>query len=119
MKPNQLKLSLKSITVPIDEKLERDMEYSIALIACIKDVQSPSNFDGTYNLKFIAEPTGELIVSTKVGKHIVVKGDKRSQSRKLFYEIIQRNDTDMDDKEFYKMKMSKLIENIDTIMEDL
>jgi hypothetical protein len=86
VKNRWLKINSKGMlfNLPENIKLERDMTYPIAINIDIVDIQSPSNHDGTIDVKYIGQGTGELVVNDKDKKEtVMIKVDKRKQSYKL------------------------------------
>lgn len=100
-------VKVSSFKAPIDIKLERGKSYTLAMFCDLVDIQSPDNFDGSYDVVYVLKPTGELHIKDE-GKKIITKIDKRRQSQKLRAQIVMSNETDMDDDEYYNRVMIKI-----------
>jgi len=109
LKINERKIKINASTFHLEKDiiLERDLTYPIGLMVDITEIRTPSNFDGTVDLIYVAKPTGELVIKTEEGRRTYVV-DKRRQSQKLRAQIIMSNDTNLDDEEYYQMMMTKL-----------
>jgi hypothetical protein len=86
--------------LPPNLKFERDKTYPVALNIDIKDIQSPSNDDGSMDVKYVGKATGELVVNDKDAKDtVMLKVDKRRQSQKLRGQIVNtcKGEKDVDD----------------------
>jgi hypothetical protein len=98
-----------SFNLPSGMKFERDKTYPVALNIDIKDIQSPSNEDGTYDVKYVGKATGELVVNDKDKRDtIMLKVDKRRQSQKLRGQIVNTCKGEKDVDEHYNERMTLL-----------
>ncbi len=109
VKNKWLKIESRGLEFNIGQALEHDMTYPIAIEIDIVDVRTPSNHDGTIDLKFIGRSTGVLVINDKDKKDtVLIKSDKRSQSQLLRRQIINTCKTDIPLDDHYKKKMTQL-----------
>lgn len=97
-------------TAELPEPLEMGFDYAVAGRMAVVDINKHDEQDGTFTFTYKGQLTHIQVVN-KIGKTVkaVAKGSK---SQVLRYKIMEHGDND-----FYEATMSKLIDNLDEVLE--
>lgn len=111
---NQYKIKLNTFSAELSEPLDREARTLITCEADIYEESEQTNNDGTYNKVYRAKVNGSTIVKQGTKKPIMAKS-KRSPSQKLRQAIWTLNPDD----EYYEIVISKIVANVEEIVEFL
>ena len=88
----------------LPKALQKGHIYVIATEVEIRDANDKQRDDGKVDIHFKATQTGKSVIQNEQGKKMPVK-DTRSQSQKLRFQIINENNSDIEDQEYYEKMM--------------
>ena len=113
---NDFKIKFRAERFELQSALKHN-DYAIGVMGTITDITKKDNNDGSYTYIYNYKPY-EIKISSEHEKQII-KVDKRKKSQRMRFAIINLNNTDMNDQDYYEMVMDKIFIKIPEIVKEV